>query len=216
MNKIERESRRAGRPMGVHSGMMRLKNSFLLLGMMLCGCAQYHATTTPDPVAMKPSEARKLETRNNAVSLLYDLFQDEKNVNKVLLIKRNSEELGDLIDAVAHTSGDSAKRLEVLAKADPMLKLHALELPAGEKATRDSIAKTKEHELLFSSGGNFQFQLLLTQTDALSYGWHLAKIAAENSSQPEEVRIFTGISKAYEDLYGRVITMLRTEARKTP
>jgi len=165
---------------------------------------------------MRPAEAKRLETRNNAVSLLYDLFQDEKNVKMVLIIKRNSAELGKLIDAVSQTSNDAAKRLEALAKDDPAVRLHALELPAGEKATRASIAKTKEHELLFSSGNNFEFQLLLTQTDALSYGWHLAKIAAENSTQPEEVRAFTEISGAYENLYEQVVAMLRAEVKKSP
>jgi hypothetical protein len=193
--------------------MMRLNRFFLLGTLMICGCAPLK---DPAPAPATTAAARKLEVRNNAVSLLYDLTQDEKNVSKVLIIKRSSKELGALIDAISQASGDAGKRLEQMAKADPALKLHALELPAGEKATRDAIAKTKEHELLFSSGANFQFQLLLTQTDALSYGWHLAGIAAANSERPEEVRAFTEISHAMQNLYEQVVTMLRTEARKSP
>ncbi len=194
--------------------MIRLGQVFILGTAMLCGCTT--VKDVPLTPATSPAAARKLEVRNNAVSLLYDLTQDEKNVSKVLIIKRNSKELGELIKAISKTSGDAGKRLEQLAKDDPDLKLHALELPAGEKATRDSIAKTKEHELLFSSGDNFQFQLLLTQTDALSYGWHLAGIAAANSESPEEVRAFKEISGAMENLYDQVVTMLRAEARKSP
>ena len=191
--------------------MTRLSQFFLLGTVMICGCAQLK-----DPAPATTTAARKLEVRNNAVSLLYDLTQDEKNVSKVLIIKSNSKELGELIDAISRTAGDAGRRLEQMAKADPALRLHALELPAGEKATRDAIAKTKEHELLFSSGQNFQFQLLLTQTDALSYGWHLAGIAAANSERSEEVRAFTEISNAMENLYEQVVTMLRAEARKSP
>ena len=153
--------------------------------------------------------------RNNAVSLLYDLSQDEKNLGKILIIKHGSQEFDGLIKAIALTMGDSGTRLEQLAVADPALKLHALELPSGEKATRDAIARTKEHELLFSSGANFQFELLLTEVDALSYGWHLAKIAADNSTRPEEVRAFTEISAALANLYEQDVTMLKVEAQKS-
>ncbi|HEY4416161.1 MAG TPA: hypothetical protein VGO57_10750 [Verrucomicrobiae bacterium] len=197
--------------------MMRLSSLFLVGALMLCGCS-HTPPSAPTPASVAgttPAKTEQLSLRNNAVSLLYDLLQDEKNVNKVLLIKHNSAEVGRLIDAISHTSGDASKRLDQMAKADPALSLHALELPAGEKATREAIAHTKEHELLFSSGTNFQFQLLLTQTDALSYGWHLSRIAAENSKSPEQVRAFTQIADSLENLYGQVITQLKAEAKKT-
>jgi len=181
----------------------------LPLGLVvLSGCAHTRQASVAKPAMTLSAE---LVQRNNAASLLYDLLSDEKNVNKLLIIKRNSQELGHLIDAISITSGDAQKQLENLAKADPMLNLHALELPAGEVATRAAIAKTKEHELLFSSGENFQFQLLLTQADALSYGWHLAEIGAKNSTRPEEIRTFTSTRLAMEDLYHQVVTMMKSE-----
>jgi hypothetical protein len=87
-------------------------------------------------------------------------------------------------------------------------------LPAGEKATRDAIAKTEEKELLFSSGENFEFTLLLTQADALSYGWHLAKIAAENSADPAQVREFDSLSVALQNLYQQVVALMRSPPAK--
>ena len=187
--------------------------------VVVCGCANVQKTETAAvPAAaptMKASEVRKLETRNNAVSLLYDLIQDEKNVDKILIIKGGSKEFDGLIKAIAQTTRDSGTRLEQLAADDPQMKLHALELPSGEKATREAIAKTKEHELLFSSSSNFEFDLLLTQVDALSYGWHLAKIAGENSQRPEEVRAFVEISAALANLYQQAVEMLKAEAKKS-
>jgi len=182
---------------------------------MVCGCANVQKTETAAVPAATSSDMRKLETRNNAVSLLYDLTQDEKNLSKILIIKGGSKEFEALIKAIAQTTRDTGTRLEQLAVADPQMKLHALELPAGEKATRAAIAKTKEHELLFSSGNNFQFNLLLTQVDALSYGWHLAKIAGDNSQRPEEVRAFVEISAALADLYQQDVEMLKAEAKKS-
>lgn len=179
----------------------------LLTTGFFCGCASVPKIVPP---AMSAADAKKIELRNNAVSLLADLFNDEKNVSKILIIKRNSRELGELIKAISKTTGDGAERLKVLAKNDPTLNLHALELPPGEKATRAAIAKTKEHELLFSSGENFEFNLLLTQTDALSYGSHLAKIAAENSPFPDQAREFHSLDIALNDLWQQVITRMRS------
>jgi hypothetical protein len=203
--------------------MIRIKGLLLLGVVMICGCARFQnsappvaAGTAPAPTALSPADERKLDERNNAVSLMYDLFQDEKNLDKILIIKHGSPEFDGLIKAIALTTHDSGTRLEQMAAADPALRLHALELPAGEKATRAAIAKTEQHELLFSSGNNFQFQLLLTQVDALSYGWHLAMIAAENSTQPADVRAFNEVSVALANLHEQVVTMLKGEARKVP
>ncbi len=152
--------------------------------------------------------------RNNSVSLLYDLLGDEKNVSKVLLIKGSREAMHSLIEAISATTGDGAKQLEQLAKADPTLNLHAIELPPGEKATRGAITKTEEKELLFSSGENFEFTLLLTQADALSYGWHLAKIAAENSADPAQIREFDSLNVALQNLYQQVVALMRSPPAK--
>ena len=178
----------------------------LLAGFLFCGCAQLEPN---QPVGIQSPASQKLEIRNNAASLLYDLLGDEKNVSKILIIKRNSEELGLLIKAISETAADNKKRLEQLANANPGLNLRAIQLPQGEKATRDAVAKTKEHELLFSSGREFEFNLLLTQAEALSYGWHLAKIAADNSSSPEEVKTFAAMSQEMENLCKRVVERMQ-------
>ncbi len=89
--------------------------------------------------------------------------------------------------------------------ATRVLDLRAIKLPPGERATRAAVAKTTEHELLFSSGKEFEFNLLLTQVEALSYGRHLANIAAENSSLPDEVQAFKVMSQAMKTLYDQVI-----------
>ena len=55
-------------------------------------------------------------------------------------------------------------------------------------ATRDAIASTKENELLGQTGDRFELTLLLTQTEALSYAWHLAAVASLNEPQPDCAR----------------------------
>lgn len=173
----------------------------IALGLWFCGCA---SELKPSATSHGSASSTKIEIRNNAVSLLYDLLGDEKDVSKILLIKRNSEELGRLIKLISKTSADAEKELADMARAHPDLPLHALELPPGEKATRNAIAKTKERELLFTSGADFEFNLLLTQADALSYGWHLARIAAENTPRPDEMDKFNRLSQKLKDLDDQV------------
>ena len=70
--------------------------------------------------------------------------------------------------------------LEGFARHDPSIKLDDIRLPSGETATRRAIASTEEKELLSQTGDTFELTLLLTQTEALSYARHLAKVAGEN------------------------------------
>jgi hypothetical protein len=180
--------------------------SLLFAGFLFCGCAHFE---NKQSVNSAPVVNKKTESRNNAASLLYQLAGEEKNVSKILIIKSNSEELGQLIKAISQMAADTERRLASLASNSPDLNLHAVELPQGEKETRDAVAKTEEHELLFSSGKTFEFNLLLTQAQALNYGWHLAEIAAENSHRPAEVQEFTAISRRMKHFYDQVVTQMR-------
>jgi hypothetical protein len=154
-------------------------------------------------------EAQKLDARNNAASLLADLLGDEKNVGKLLIVKHSSPATKQLIEAISKTADDGGKQLNLLAKSDNALKLDATQLPPGEKDARDDESKTKEHQLLFSSGVTFEFNLLLTQAQALSYGSHLAKVAADNSSAPEAQREFHSLETSLNSLYERVVARMR-------
>ena len=98
--------------------------------------------------------------------------------------------------------------LEEFAKHDPSLHLNDIQLPPGEESTRDAIASTKKKELLGQTGDEFELTLLLTQTEALSYAWHLAKVAGENESQLDRARALAGVSTDMENLYHEVFVML--------
>jgi hypothetical protein len=79
-------------------------------------------------------------------------------------------------------------------------------------ATRDAIASTKEKELLSQTGDKFELTLLLTQTEALSYAWHLAKVAGENEPQPERARALAGISQDMQNLYQELFLLLLSKS----
>src|SRR6185436_15673891 len=105
------------------------------------------------------------------------------------------------------------KLLEKLAAHDPSIRLDDIRLPPGETATRKAIATTRRKELLGQRGDEFELTLLLTQTAALSYAWHLAKVAGENETQPDRARALSGVSKDMETLYHEVFELLLSKTK---
>ena len=190
----------------------------LLALLLLCSLSACQTSTTPEAtpphVERKPAaKGMDLPTRNNALALLDELLNDEKHVSKLLIIKRESPELNRLIKSISETAGRGADRLKALAKKNPGHYLAATALPPGETATRESIAKVKQHLLLHSSGGEFEFQLLLTQAQALNYGSHLAKVAAANEPQPAVARELSALSARLNDLLEQVLAMMRPHGK---
>jgi hypothetical protein len=87
--------------------------------------------------------------------------------------------------------------------------------PPGETATRDAIASTKKHELLSQTGDEFELTLLLTQTEALSYAWHLAQVASENDSQPDRAQALASVSADMKNLYQEVFALLLSKTKSS-
>jgi len=181
----------------------------MLSVVLLCGCQSLKSQNEKTP-ATHSNEATNanLAVRNNAVALLNDLLGDEKNVSKILLIKHHSDDLGKLIKEISQTTGNGAKMLEDFTKGSAV-DVKRLDLPPGETAARKAISKTKEHLLLSSKDAEFEFQLLLTQVEALNYGANLALIAAESETDPARTRDFLRLSAELRDLQERVVAMLR-------
>jgi hypothetical protein len=176
-----------------------------LLILALCGgCAH-----TEKPPAAIPNPTLPQHVRNNSASLLNDLLNEEKHLSKVLLVKRESDELQRLVERISAAAGRGAKQLEQLAKTNATLQLTVAGLPPGEAAARAAIAKTKQRALLQSSGTEFELNLLLTQIEALNYGAHLADVAALNDSTPANAAVFGNISRGLKGLYAEVVARLR-------
>jgi hypothetical protein len=190
----------------------RLKRLIVLAVFGLCGC-QFHPQAAASPESMVVATSAKkdfdIRIRNNSLVLLNELLNEEKRLSMILIIKRESPELNRLITDIAETAAEGAKRLQSMAKNDPGLALAKPDLPPGEQATRKAIAKTKQHLLLQSKDAEFEFQLLLTQAEALNYGAHLAAVAAENEPQSDRVRELSDLSSRLKLLYEQVITRLR-------
>jgi hypothetical protein len=184
----------------------------LLAVLLLATCV---LTGCQSPKARPPS-ASSASTRNNCYSLLHQLLDDEKDVSMLRFIKAEHADVKNLVKRIATTSGTGATLLEKFARDDPSIRLDDIRLPPGELATRDAIASTKQKELLGQTGDTFELTLLLTQTEALSYGWHLAKVAGENEPQPDRARALAGLSGDMQNLYHEVFVLLLSQTKSSP
>jgi hypothetical protein len=183
----------------------------LLAAMFSVAC---FLTGCQSPKAAPPAQSGA-SIRNNCYSLLHQLLDEQKDVSLLRFIKSEQSDVKILVKRIATTSGTGAKLLEKFAKDDPSIRLDDLRLPPGELATRDAIASTKEKELLSQSGDKFELTLLLTQTEALSYAWHLAKVAGENELQPERARALAGIGQDMQNIYHDVFVLLLSKTNSS-
>jgi len=180
----------------------------LLTAGLLTGCQS--------PKAMAPSRSIAAQSiRNNGYSLLHQLLNEQKDVSLLRFIRPEHADVKQLVNKIATTSGTGAKLLEAFAKDDPTISLDDIGLPPGELATRDAIAATKKKELLSQSGDTFELTLLLTQTEALSYGWHLAEVTSTNEPQPERARALAGLGRDMQNLYHEVFMLLLSKTQSS-
>jgi hypothetical protein len=186
-----------------------MKKGFV--AMLLAACV---LTACPSPKGMPSSgNDASQSTRNNCYSLLHQLLEDQKDVSLLHFIKSEHPDVKNLIKKIATTSATGATLLEQFAKDDPTIKLDDISLPPGEVATRDAIASTKENELLSQTGDRFELTLLLTQTEALSYGWQLAVVASLDEPQPDRARALVGLGVDMDNLYHEVFALLLAKTR---
>jgi hypothetical protein len=161
-------------------------------------------------VTVKAEPAAVLE---NGYALLFDLMGDEKDVSKLLIIKKETSELHELIKAIAVRAKVAHEDLETLGKADARLNLKDQGLPAAETATRQSISKMKGRELLAAKGTELELLLLLTQNEALTYGSNLTGLLAASESDAKRKAFLEQLAADLGDLRGRVVKMMLNHYR---
>jgi hypothetical protein len=173
----------------------------------LPGCA-----SAPEPAAERPASPAS----RHGYALLYTLMSQEKNVSKLLIIKREREDFAALIGDIAETAGRAHERLDELAEADPSLDLEDTGLPRAELETREAIQSTRTKQLLTESGEEFEIQLMLAQNEALTYALHLAEVLARAEPDTARLEFVRGLWKELQGLQSRLWSLLRSRYRWTP
>lgn len=184
--------------------------TLLLIGSA-AGCQSPRRPGEYNAVPPKTVSAAKADfgVRDNAFALLYDLLEQEKDVRKVLFIKFESDELNHLVKDISAVAKKYLADFEPLTKALPGYDPKNLGLPPGEVAARNAVSKTKTKAILLSHGPDFEFEMLLSQAQALDYGAHLAQVAAQNETNPNRAGEFSALAGQLNALYERTIFLMR-------
>jgi hypothetical protein len=191
-----------------------MKNALLssVIFSTVCLLTACESAKPPRPVP-PTANAAALSTRNNCYSLLHQLLDEQKDVSLLRFIKREPDDLKSLVKAIAADSAKGAKMLEEFARRDSSIRLDDYRLPPGETATRAAEATTMQREILHRTGEDFELALLLSQFQALGYARHLAKVAAENDSQPERARALASLSEEMARHYHQLFALLRSKTK---
>ena len=158
-------------------------------------------------------QSPKRQALNEGYGLLYDLASDIKHVDKLLLVKYESDKVEAVIDDIAQSAAKFVQGLEALAKKEPRLNLKDSGLPAIEVETRTSVQQdlvAQMAPIAGKTGHHFERTLLLSQSVALNHLRHLIE-HVHNVERQEERRAFLDRThKTFDQLYERVNRLLET------
>lgn len=150
---------------------------------------------------------------NHGYALLAGLCGDEKDISKLRFFKSERLELKALLQEIAETNRLAYETLQKFAKATPALNLKDMGLPATEVAAREAIGKFKEKAILSSKGKDLEIQLLLAQSEALTYGAHLASVIAQTEPDSQRRVFLDRLAVNLKSLQQKVIGLLSSGYR---
>jgi hypothetical protein len=171
------------------------------VSLLLSGCLSAPSVATP--------RGTRASIRNEGYSILYELLGKQRSLDTLLLVKNERVEVRRVIKEIARVSKEGHAQLTNFAKADASLDFKAVGLPLAETKTRQAIEATRTKQLLLSSGGKFELHLLLSQSEALSYGAHLARVIRELDSEPTRQAALEALAQGLERLREDVLKLLQ-------
>ena len=184
---------------------VKIKILVLAAGIVLfCGFGWFKKAKK---AAAPPEQTIQAQDLPAGYALLFKLLSDEKDVSKLLIIKHENRALHDLIKEISNVTGDAHKSLEKFGKT-AALNLKDPQLPVIETAARESISKEKAKQLLGAKGDDFQFRLLLSQDEALTYGRHLALAITKGETEAARKEFLESLAARLDELQDRVMQML--------
>ena len=170
----------------------------------------------PAPRRRRPRHGRAGAPGGTGYALLYDLLKDEKDVSKLLIVKRERDDFEAVIDAISETATRAYEELGELGEADPGLNLTDTGLPAGERSARETIAASKRDALLTESGEEFEILLTLAQSQALGYWVGLAESLSRAEPDPARLAFVQALWRDGRRLQDSLTALLRTRYRQPP
>lgn len=181
----------------------------LFISILLAMPVLLTACQTPRPYAAKPPSDTLGVERNHGYALLYQTIESETKVAQVLTIKRPRPEVADLLRDISAMARDAQDRLVAFAELDDALGYDDHGLPYIEGRTRDLITATTTSAILFNSRRTFEYFMLKSQHEALSYIMHLAQALRELDDDQARQAYLGELAEQAKELHERVVALLK-------
>jgi len=147
-------------------------------------------------------------TRNEGYSILYKLMGDESNVAMLFWLKHADDPVTKLVRAVGERCQAAKKEMDEFPRSDKHIEFNVADLPEVEQKCRDLEADEKQHELLSSSGKEFELYLIFSQAEAMSYARNLCVAMEKAEDNPIRKKFLIDLAGQSGDFHDRFMKLL--------
>ncbi|MBG79531.1 MAG: hypothetical protein CMJ39_02330 [Phycisphaerae bacterium] len=135
---------------------------------------------------------------------LYQLLDDESQVDAILIVKSASAETKTLLREIASSMKDMRDQLKIMIDRDVTLTGAVTGLPKAEADARSSISMATAADLLTADNQEFEILILMTQEKAMSYGHHLARSLARHDQNRNRAESLNRMSAQMKSFHERI------------
>lgn len=171
----------------------------------------------------KDLSERPVSEKNRVLSggygQLYEAASGLKLIDKLLLVKVESDEFDRVITAISTYAGELSEQLEQLDKDYPSLSIDKTYLPEMEVAKRKAAANARIKDLapvVGRTGKDFERTLLLTESGGLNQQRYLAEVMIEAETSEQRKQFLRGVAKRYTELYRMDVELLNKSYFSSP
>ena len=136
---------------------------------------------------------------------------DESDVGKIFILKSASDPVKNLVKEIGSAAQSAKKQMDTFPTPDSRIDFNLTDLPQLEQRSRDLQAKEDEHTLLFSSGKDFELNLIFTQLEAVDYAKQLCKALIEKESDPTRRTFLTNLANQCDGFRDRLMKLLSVQ-----
>jgi hypothetical protein len=186
--------------------------SFRIFGAVVIGLAGVAGACASDSTPQQTEAQNQRAILNEGYSILYDHVSSLAKLDLIFIIKSESEPVNELTNDVTSYADSLRTTLERVAQDYPAVNIELDPVPEIEKRTRGAV--TKDRVLSFApvvglTGESFDRRVLQSQEGLLNQLRFMAKELANEEPEASLKEIWTNAHTRFEQLYARVLDMLR-------
>jgi hypothetical protein len=148
--------------------------------------------------------AEDFSSYQQGYALVYWQADKLKNIDKLLIVKREREAIQEITEEVAGLAAKVANDLEAFSASHGGIVLEREFLPPIEAGARNRMGRNIAGELLLSTGCDFEQRLMFTEAVAVLRLSSLAEEMKDQAPDDEEQRLWAGIALESNAVFERV------------